>query len=195
MQRLAPLFAFFALLSAATAFAQSSDGQQLKPPPAIEPDKPQLRFTTDGDDLLVHLTIEGPAYRQAIITDYTVDDGRPGWDEPPIGVEKPRRPPRVELRYLVLVNQSLPGFDDGGLMSVPTPASERKKHQQEVVWRLINFHKNDFRKEDATFHVHRTRFAANSKQLQEALPKIKATNDEVEKRQAEAAKRVGGEAP
>jgi hypothetical protein len=138
---------------------------------------PDLRFTEDGKDLLVHLMIEGPAVRQVVLTDYKVYDGKPAWGERPIGVEKPRRPPRVELRYLVLVNRNLPGFMEKGLMSIPTPEEERKKERQEVIWHLTNFRSLDFRKEDATFTVQASRFEISEEQLRQALPRIKEKVD------------------
>jgi hypothetical protein len=138
---------------------------------------PDLRFTQDGKDLVVHLLIEGPAVRQVVLTDYTIDDGKPGWDEPPIGVDKPRRPPKVALRYLVLVNRDLPGFVDKGLMMVPTPPAVRRQQRQEVIWRLPNYRGWGFRKEDATFTVEASRFEASAEQLRQALPRIKQTVD------------------
>ncbi len=131
-----------------------------------------LQFTEDGKDLLVRLMIEGPAVRQAVLTDYTIHDGKPGWDEPPIGVDKPRRTPQVVLRYLVIINRNLPGFIDGGPMAVPTPAAVRNKQRQEVTWRLTNFRNCDFQKEDATFRVEATRFEASPEQLRQVCPKI-----------------------
>jgi hypothetical protein len=143
---------------------------------------PDLRFTEDGKDLLVHLMVEGPAARQVVLTDYTIYDGTPAWDEPPIGVEKPRRPPKVELRYLVLINRNLPGFVEKGLMSVPTPPEVRRQQRQEVIWRLPNFRGWGFRKEDATFTVQGSSFEASSEQLRQALPRIKQTVDASEKK-------------
>jgi hypothetical protein len=122
--------------------------------------------------------IEGPAARQVVVTDYTIDDGKPRLDEPPIGVDKPRRPPRVVLRYLVIINRNLPGFVDGGLIAIPTPPEVRRAQRQEVTWRLPNFRNWDFQKEDATFRVEETRFEAWSEQLRQAWPKIKKTVDE-----------------
>jgi hypothetical protein len=141
------------------------------------PKGPDLRFTEDGKDLLVHLMIEGPAVRQVVLTDYTVYDGKPAWDEPPIGVDKPRRQPQVELRYLILVNRNLPGFVDKGLMRVPTPPEARRQQRQEVIWRLTNFRSWDFRKEDARFTVQGSRFETSAEQLRQALPRIKQAVD------------------
>jgi hypothetical protein len=143
---------------------------------------PDLRFTVAGKDLLVHLMIEGPAIRQVVLTDYTIDDGTPAWDEPPIGVDKPRRPPRVALRYLVLVNRDLPGFMERGLMAVPTPPELRSQQRQEVIWRLPNFRAWGFRREDATFTVQGSRFEASSQQLRQALPGLEGTVDAAEKK-------------
>jgi hypothetical protein len=143
---------------------------------------PDLRFTEDGMDLLVHLMIEGPANRQVVLTDFTIDDGTPAWDQPPIGVEKPRRPPQIALRYLVLVNRDLPGFMEKGLMTVPTPPEVRRKQRQEVIWRLPNFRRWGFRREDATFTVQASRFEASSEQLRQALPRIKQTIEAWEER-------------
>jgi hypothetical protein len=121
--------------------------------------------------------IEGPAVRQVVLTDYTVYDGKPAWDEPPIGVDKPRRPPKVELRYLVLINRDLPGFVEKGVMSVPTPPEVRREQRQEVIWRLSNFRAWGFRREDATFTVQASRYEASSEQLRQAVPRIKQTLD------------------
>jgi hypothetical protein len=165
-------------LLAATALSQDrKDGPKAVPPAVGSVAGSDLRFTEDGKDLLVHLTIEGPAARQVVLSEYTIDDGTPPWDEPPIGVEKPRRPPRVALRYLVLVNRDLPGFMEKGLMMVPTPPEVRKQQRQEVVWRLPNYRNWGFRKEDTTFTVEASKFEASSEQLRQALPKIKQTID------------------
>jgi hypothetical protein len=161
----------------ATALSQDLRAGPTVPPAPGAATGSDLRFTEDGKDLLAKLMIEGPAVRQVVLTDYTIFDGTPAWDEPPIGVEKPRRPPRVELRYLVLVNRDLPGFIEKGLMSVPTPPEVRKQQRQEVVWRLPNYKHWGFRREDATFTVEAAKFEASSEQLRQALPKIKQTID------------------
>jgi hypothetical protein len=165
-------------LLVAAAPSQERNGDRTAASPANGAAKePDLRFTEDGKDLLVHLMIEGPAVRQVVLTDYTIDDGTPAWDEPPIGVDKPRRPPRVALRYLVLINRNLPGFVDRGLMMVPTPPEVRRRQRQEVIWRLPNYRGWGFRKEDATFTVEASRFETSSEQLRQALPRIKQTVD------------------
>jgi hypothetical protein len=112
-----------------------------------------------------------------VLTDYTIYDGTPAWDEPPIGVDKPRRPPRVELRYLVLVNRDLPGFVEKGIMSVPTSPEVRKEQRNEVIWRLSNFRAYGFRREDATFTVEASRYEASSEQLRQAVARIKQMLD------------------
>jgi hypothetical protein len=162
-------------LLAATALSQDRKAGPTVPPPPGAATGSDLRFTEDGSDLLAKLTIEGPAVRQVVLTDYTIFDGTPAWDEPPIGVEKPRRPPHVHLRYLVLVNRDLPGFIEKGLMSVPTPPEVRKQQSQEVIWRMTNYRNWGFRREDATFTVEASRYEASSEQLRQALPKIKQT--------------------
>ena len=146
---------------------------------------PDLQFEVDGSDLLVRLMIEGPASRQAVLTDFTIDNGIPAWDEPPIGVDKPRRPPRVVLRYLVIINRNLLGFVDPGPMAVPTPPAVRRKQRQEVTWRLPNFRNWSFQKEDATFRVDAMRFEARSEQLRKLWPRIKTTVDAWDKRREE----------
>lgn len=140
-----------------------------------------LQFIVEGKDLLIRLVVEGPAARQAVLTDYTIFDGTPPWDEPPIGVTKPRRQPRIELRCLVLVNESLPGFIDKGLLNVPTPQEERQRQAQEVIWRLPNYENWGFRREEAVISVEVTRFAASSEQLRNVLPRIKQTIEEAER--------------
>jgi len=169
-------------LSVFTLSASSQDKEKAKKEervPAPTGDgvvkNPNLRFEESGKDLLVKLWIEGPAVRQVVLTEYQVFDGRPSWDEPPIGVEKPRRPPHVELRYLVLINRDLPGFQEPGLMMVPTPPEIRKLQRNEVVWRLPNFRDWDFKREDAAFYVHETRCDASSEQLKQAIPRIQKT--------------------
>jgi hypothetical protein len=152
----------------------SSDGPRAK----AAKKGPDLEFTEDGEDLVVRLMIEGPKARQVVLTDCQVFSGKPNWDEPPIGVEKPRRPPRVELRYLVLINKDLPGFREG-LMAVPTAPEVRREQRQEVVWRFENYRKWDFRREDATFTVQALEFDAWSEELAQALPRIKRTVDAV----------------
>lgn len=147
---------------------------------------PDLRFKEDGQDLLVQLTIEGPAARQVIVTDHSIFDGTPPWDEPPIGVEKPRRPPQVWLRYFVMVNSDLPGFMEKGLMTVPTPEFIREKQRNEVIWRLRNYKNWGFRKEEATFFVESGRFEASSEQWREAIPQLKKTIDAAEARLKDA---------
>jgi hypothetical protein len=69
---------------------------------------------------------------------------------------------------------------------VPTPPEVRRQQRQEVIWRLPNFRQWDFRRQDATFHVEATRFAASSAQLRDALPKIKKTIDERDRRLQDA---------
>jgi hypothetical protein len=142
---------------------------------------PEIRFAVVGKDLVVRIVIEGPANRQIVLTDFTIDDGTPAWDEPPIGVTKPRRPPRVTLRYLVLINRDLPGFMDKGLMMVPTPPEIRRQQRQEVAWRLPNYPAWGFRREDATFTIQASSFDVSSEQLRQAIPRMKQTiaaNDE-----------------
>lgn len=171
----------------------SQEKKDRPPPPPPAPGAaakgPDLRFAEEGTDLVVRLTIEGPAVRQTILTDFTIFDGTPSWDEPPIGVTKPKRPPRVELRYLVLINKDLPGFINGGLMMVPTPEFVRKQQANEVVWRLPNYKNWGFRREEATFSVDATTFEAYSGQLKQAIPRMKQTIDTA----AERSK--GGKAP
>jgi hypothetical protein len=179
-----------AVMSLFTVSASSQDKTKDKnddrtPPPPNDggiKNPINLRFIEDGKDLLVKMWIEGPAARQIILTESQVFDGRASWDEPPIGVEKPRRPPHVELRYLVLVNRDLPGFIEPGLMMVPTPQFVREKERNEVVWRLRNFRDWDFKREDAAFYVHATRYDATSDQLKQAIPRIKQTIDAHETR-------------
>ena len=165
------------LLASSGSSQERKEGRTAAPSAEGAPKEPDLRFTEEGKDLLVSLLIEGPAARQVVLTDYSIDDGRPAWDEPPIGVDKPRRPPKVELRYLVLINRDLPGFVDKGLMSIPTPLEVRKQQRQEVVWRLSNFRGFGFRREDAKFRVTASNFEAKSEQLQRAIPRIKQTID------------------
>ena len=156
-------------------------------PPGPPPGKPgtdhKLRFKEDGDDLIVQITIEGPANRQVVMTNYQIDDGSAPWDQPPIGVDKPRRgPPSVELRYLVLINSDLPGYTERGLMTPPTPPEVRVKGRQEVTWRLPQYRKLGFRREDAIFRVVRTEFSASSRELRAMLPQVQKTIDEADGR-------------
>jgi hypothetical protein len=185
---------WFLLLAMAILLTPIAPSQEKKddriPAPCAPAKGPDLRFTEDGKDLLVSLMIEGPAARQIVLTDYTIFDGKSAWDEPPIGVEKPRRPPKVELRYLVLINRNLPGFMEKGLMSLPTPQAERQKQRQEVVWRLSNFRGYDIRKEDTTFSVSGSAFEAWSEELKKAIPAIKQTVDKAEEKP-----KGGGKAP
>lgn len=174
----------FLLMVVISLFAVSASSQDKKddrtPPPTSEAgikNPTDLRFAEDGKDLLVKLWIEGPAARQIILTESQVFDGRASWDEPPIGVEKPRRSPHVELRYLVLVNRDLPGFIEPGLMMVQTPQFVREKERNEVIWRLRNFRDWDFKREDAAFYVRATGYDASSDQLKQAIPRIKQTID------------------
>ena len=141
------------------------------------PKGPDLQFKEDGDDLIVSHKVEGPASRQVIVTNSQVFDGRAHWSEPPIGVEKPRRKPSVYLRCTVLINSDLPGFQDGGLMTPPTPPFIRLQQRHEVTWRLVKFLKLDFKKEDASWHVEEQRLALSSDQWREAMPKIQKTID------------------
>jgi hypothetical protein len=152
-------------------------------PPGKAGTGPKLQFKEDGDDLVVQITIEGPANRQVVLTDYQIDDGSAPWDQPPIGVEKPRRgPPSVELRFLVLINSDLPGFHNGGLITPPTPPDVRAKGRQDVTWRLPNYRNWGFRREDANFRVVRTEFSAPSRDLRAMLPKVQKTIDEADRR-------------
>lgn len=152
------------------------------PPDGDKPKGLGLQFTPDGNDLLVRMLIEGPAEGQVVLTHYRIDDGRPRWDEPPIGVAKPRGTPRIYLHYLVIHNLEGPHFSDGGLMTPPTPEDVRKKHRHPVTWRLKNFKQHDFRHEDATYHIQAQGFEVWSDQLREALPQIQKTLTEMEKR-------------
>ena len=61
------------LLVAAWAAARP---QTLPGPPPGNAKAPDLQFKEDGDDLVVHHMIEGPAARQVVVADYTVYDGR-----------------------------------------------------------------------------------------------------------------------
>jgi hypothetical protein len=172
------------LLVAAWAAARP---QTLPGPPPGPAKAPDLQFKEEGDDLVVRHLIEGPAARQVVVADYTVNDGRAAWDEPPIGVEKPRRKPSVHLVATVLINRDLPGFIDKGLMNVPTPHEERMRQRHEVTWRLVGFLKRDFKKEDATWTVEERRLSLYSSQWREALPKLQKTIDE-----ADARRKAGG---
>jgi hypothetical protein len=160
----------------------------LAPPNAVrsgdgdtKPEENELNFQRDGEDLIVTLMIEGPAARQVVLTNHWIDDRRPSIDEiivrdlsdaPP----KTPGPPHVTLRYCVIVNSDLPGFVDGGLLSVPTPREERFRQRQEVQWRLRSFGKGK-----ATFTVDATRFETSSEQLREAWPKLKKLVEQHEK--------------
>jgi hypothetical protein len=176
-----------AVMSLLAATARSQDGKKGREAasPAGGPAKgPDLRFTEEGADLIVSLMIEGPAARQVVLTDYSVDNGRPRTpsfeeelysqvrDRRPPPQESPRRP-SVWLGYLVIVDTDFPGFSDGGLMAAPTPLEERVRQRQEVKWRLSGFRDWGFRREDATFRVEATRFETSSEQLRQALPQIK----------------------
>lgn len=164
--------------------AQSSGSSAEAPPtPLGSSQASELQFERDGKDLLVHMMIEGPANRQAVLTEYSFDDGMPAWDEPPIGVTKPRRgPPHVHLSYLVLVNGDLPGYHGKSTMTPPTPESVRREGRQKVTWRLAGFENWSVRQEDIEFGVGGSEFITSSEQLKDAITKLQKTIDEANER-------------
>ncbi len=171
------MLAVLALIGSATLQATTTATPPAAPtaaPPAEgQPKKPDLQFTELDQDLLVKMWIDGPATRQVVLTHFNIDDGKAAWDEPPIGVEKPRRQPRVILRYLVLINAELPGFAESGPLTPPTPPEERRKQRQEVAWRLPNIRQWDFHRNDAAFHVEGSTFTVAPEQLRQALPTLR----------------------
>jgi hypothetical protein len=187
-----PICAIIALSIALPLVAQPPEKKLLVTPadtwPGIGPiPAAQLQFSEKEGTLTVKLTIEGPASRQIVLTDARIDDGTPAWDEPPIGVAKPRRgPPQVYLRYLVLVNHDLPGFQDKGLMTLPTPPEIRKAGRQDVVWNFPNYRHWGFKKDDAKFHVSGVQFEAGSEQLKAAMATMQKTISEAARNRTNA---------
>ena len=146
-----------------------------------------LQFAEDGKDLLVSLTVLGPANRQVVLTDYLIWNGRPDPLAYIHGGDTTTHPPMVRLNYLEIVNRDLPDFD-WSLMAPGPSIEERRRRQQTISWRLKNFRNYNFERKDVTFRVKGTKFMARTVQLRKLLPGLKELIEKREERVKRALK-------